>query len=87
MSAPRRGLEAAADARWLSTRSWTCAVGCRSAPGALRLLVPTEVEGSDDDIDTLVVSTAVGVHAGEVVGQLVPVDDSTSGALFALANR
>lgn len=50
--------------------------------GALRLLVPTEVEGSDDDIDTLVVSTAVGVHAGEVVGQLVPVDDSTSGALF-----
>jgi signal transduction histidine kinase len=47
------------------------------------VLVPAEVDGSGDDIDTLVVSTAVGVHAGEVVGQLVPVADSTIGAVFS----
>ncbi len=46
------------------------------------VLVPAVVDGSGADIDALVVSMAVGVHADEVVGQLVPVDDSTSGAVF-----
>jgi signal transduction histidine kinase len=33
-------------------------------------------------VDTLVVSAAVGLHAADVVGQRVPVDVSTSGAVF-----
>lgn len=46
------------------------------------VLVPTDADGSPDDVDTLIVSTAVGIHADEVVGQCVPVDGSTSGAVF-----
>lgn len=46
------------------------------------LLVPTDAELPNDEISTLVVSTAVGLHAGEVIGQLVPVDGSTTGAVF-----
>ena len=35
-----------------------------------------------DEVDTLVISAAVGLHAAEVTGQRVPVDNSTSGAVF-----
>lgn len=46
------------------------------------VLVPESVHGTDDVIETLVVSTAVGVHADEVIGQRIPVDGSTSGGVF-----
>ncbi len=46
------------------------------------VLVPTQPEGTGDDSDTLVVSTAVGAHADEVVGHEVPVNDSTTGTVF-----
>ncbi|MBI2695422.1 GAF domain-containing sensor histidine kinase [Mycobacterium nebraskense] len=46
------------------------------------VLVPADPDLPDDEVDTLVVSAAVGVHAAEVVGQRVPVDVSTSGAVF-----
>jgi len=46
------------------------------------VLVPGDPDLPDDEVDTLVVSAAVGVHAAEVVGQRVPVDASTSGAVF-----
>ena len=46
------------------------------------VLVPADPDLPDDEVDTLVVSAAVGVHAAEVVGQRVPVDASTSGAVF-----
>ena len=46
------------------------------------VLVPTDPELPATDIDALVVLTAVGVHAGEVIGQQVPVDGSTSGEVF-----
>ena len=43
------------------------------------VLVPSEADLPVDDVDTLVVSTAVGMHADEVLGQRVPVDGSTTG--------
>jgi signal transduction histidine kinase len=46
------------------------------------VLVPTDVDLPVDDVDALVVSTAVGLHADEVLGQRVPVDGSTTGAVF-----
>ncbi|OBH92324.1 histidine kinase [Mycobacterium sp. E2733] len=46
------------------------------------VLVPADPDLPDDEVDTLVVSAAVGRHAAEVVGQRVPVDASTSGAVF-----
>ncbi|WP_197506203.1 GAF domain-containing protein [Mycobacterium sp. ACS4054] len=46
------------------------------------VLVPADPDLPDDEVDTLVVSAAVGVHAAEVVGQRVPVDASTSGTVF-----
>ena len=46
------------------------------------VLVPVDADLPDDEVDTLVVSTAAGVHAGQVLGQRVPVDASTSGAVF-----
>ncbi|OBG67177.1 histidine kinase [Mycobacterium sp. E735] len=46
------------------------------------VLVPGDPDLPDDEVDTLVVSAAVGVHADEVVGQRVPVDASTSGTVF-----
>lgn len=46
------------------------------------VLVPGDADIPDDEVDTLVVSAAVGVHAAEVMGQQVPVDKSTSGSVF-----
>ncbi len=46
------------------------------------VLVPADADLPDDEVDTLVVAAAVGVHAAEVMGQRVPVDGSTSGAVF-----
>jgi signal transduction histidine kinase len=46
------------------------------------VLVPVELDLPDDQVDTLVVSAAVGIHADEVLGQRIPVDGSTSGAVF-----
>ena len=46
------------------------------------VLVPTDDDVPDDEVDTLVVDTAVGVHAEEVLGQRILVDESTSGEVF-----
>lgn len=46
------------------------------------VLVPTADDIPDNEVDTLVVDTAVGVHAEEVLGQRIPVDGSTSGEVF-----
>ena len=46
------------------------------------VLVPAEVDVPDDEVHTLVVSAAVGIKAPGVLGQRVPVQGSTSGAVF-----
>jgi signal transduction histidine kinase len=46
------------------------------------VLVPVDADLPIDEIDTLVVSAAVGLNAAEVLGQRVPVDGSTSGSVF-----
>jgi signal transduction histidine kinase len=46
------------------------------------VLVPVDADLAVDEIDTLVVSVAVGLNAAEVLGQRVPVDGSTSGRVF-----
>ncbi len=46
------------------------------------VLLPADADLPDDEIDTLVVSAAVGVYASEVMGRRVPVEGSTSGAVF-----
>lgn len=46
------------------------------------VLVPSDADLPVEDVDTLVVSTAVGRHADDVLGQRVPVDCSTTGAVF-----
>jgi signal transduction histidine kinase len=46
------------------------------------VLVPVDADQPDDEIDTLVVSAAVGLHASEVMGRRVPVAGSTSGDVF-----
>nr|WP_158021442.1 GAF domain-containing protein [Mycolicibacterium chubuense] len=46
------------------------------------VLVPVEPNEPGGEVDTLVVSAAVGVHADAVLGQLIPVDGSTSGEVF-----
>jgi signal transduction histidine kinase len=46
------------------------------------VLLPADADLPDDEIDTLVVSAAVGAHAADVMGQRVPVDGSTSGNVF-----
>lgn len=46
------------------------------------VLVPSDADLPVDDVDTLVVSAAVGLHADDVLGQRVPVDGSTTGAVF-----
>ncbi|WP_197283495.1 GAF domain-containing sensor histidine kinase [Mycobacterium sp. Marseille-P9652] len=46
------------------------------------VLVPAEADVPDDEVDTLVVSAAVGLHADQVLGQRVPVDGSTTGGVF-----
>ncbi len=46
------------------------------------VLVPADADRPDDEIDTLVVSAAVGLHAAEVIGSRVPVEGSTTGGVF-----
>ena len=46
------------------------------------VLTPVDSDLPADDIDTLFVSAAVGVHAHDVTGQQVPVEGSTSGQVF-----
>jgi signal transduction histidine kinase len=46
------------------------------------VLVPDSPMPPDDEAEMLIVSTAVGVHADEVIGQRVPVDSSTSGGVY-----
>ena len=46
------------------------------------VLVPVDPDLPVDEIDTLVVAAAEGLHASEVIGQRVPVDSSTSGGVF-----
>ena len=46
------------------------------------VLVPDDADLPIDEIDSLVVSAAVGLNASEVIGQRIPVDASTSGAVF-----
>jgi RNA polymerase sigma-70 factor (TIGR02947 family) len=46
------------------------------------VLVPDDADLPAQQVDTLVVSTAVGRHADEVIGQLVPVARSTTGGVF-----
>jgi signal transduction histidine kinase len=46
------------------------------------VLVPVDADLPADEIDTLVVSAAVGLNAAEVLGQRVPVDRSTTGSVF-----
>ncbi|ASL15162.1 two-component sensor histidine kinase [Mycobacterium intracellulare subsp. chimaera] len=46
------------------------------------VLVPVDPELPIDEIDTLVIAAAVGRNAAEVIGQRIPVDNSTSGSVF-----
>ncbi|WP_280831056.1 sensor histidine kinase [Mycolicibacterium frederiksbergense] len=46
------------------------------------VLVPSEPDKSADDNDTLTVFAAAGDHADDVIGQHVPIADSTSGRVF-----
>ncbi|WP_081284892.1 GAF domain-containing sensor histidine kinase [Mycobacterium intracellulare] len=46
------------------------------------VLVPEDADAPLEEVDTLVVSAAVGVLASDVLGQRVPVSGSTSGAVF-----
>lgn len=46
------------------------------------VLVPTDSDLPADEVDTLVVATAVGMMSEEVVGQRIPVDDSTIGGVY-----
>ncbi|MBV8349012.1 MAG: GAF domain-containing protein, partial [Mycolicibacterium sp.] len=46
------------------------------------VLVPTDSDLPPDDTDTLIVSTAVGINADQVIGQSVPVVESTTGGVF-----
>ena len=46
------------------------------------VLVPVDADLTLEEIDTLVVSAAVGLNASEVIGQRIPVDASTSGGVF-----
>ena len=46
------------------------------------VLVPSKADLPVDEVDTLVVSNAVGLYANEVLGQRVPVDGCTTGAVF-----
>jgi signal transduction histidine kinase len=46
------------------------------------VLVPIDADLPVDEVDTLVVSAAVGLHAAEVIGQRIPVEGSTSGGVF-----
>lgn len=46
------------------------------------VLVPSDSELSGEEVETLVVSAAVGLSADEVMGQRVPVEGSTTGGVF-----
>lgn len=46
------------------------------------MLVPESPDEPAAEVHTLLVSTAVGAHAPEVIGQRIPVEESTSGAVF-----
>jgi signal transduction histidine kinase len=46
------------------------------------VLIPIDADLPVDEVDTLVVSAAVGLHAAEVIGQRIPVEGSTSGSVF-----
>ena len=46
------------------------------------VLVPADPDQPSDEVDSLVVSAAVGLHADEVLGQEVPVHGSTTGEVF-----
>lgn len=46
------------------------------------VLVPDDADAPLEDVETLVVSAAVGLLASDVLGQRVPVRESTSGAVF-----
>ncbi len=45
------------------------------------LLVPSESDVIDDDIDTLVVAATAGRYSTEVIGQRIPMDRSTTGSV------
>ncbi|OBF04979.1 GAF domain-containing sensor histidine kinase [Mycobacterium sp. 852002-10029_SCH5224772] len=46
------------------------------------VLIPDDADAPLEEVETLVVSAAVGVLASDVLGQRVPVQGSTSGAVF-----
>ena len=46
------------------------------------VLVPDGADAPADQVDTLIVTTAVGLCADAVTGQQVPVDGSTTGGVF-----
>ncbi|WP_434085110.1 GAF domain-containing protein [Mycobacterium paraterrae] len=46
------------------------------------VLTPSDADLPPEEIETLIVSAAVGVHADEVIGQEIPVDRSTTGHVF-----
>lgn len=46
------------------------------------VLVPSDADLPPEDVTTLTVSTAVGLSAEEVVGQVIPVEGSTTGGVF-----
>ena len=46
------------------------------------VLVPVDADLPVDEVDVLVVAAAVGLNASEVIGQRIPVDASSSGAVF-----
>lgn len=46
------------------------------------VLVPDDPDAADDEVQTLVVSAAVGSYAGDVLGQRIPVAGSTTGEVF-----
>jgi signal transduction histidine kinase len=46
------------------------------------VLVPMDADSGSDEVNTLVVDTAVGLYAAEVVGQRIPIEGSTTGGAF-----
>ncbi|MGJ6124006.1 GAF domain-containing protein [Mycolicibacterium sp. Y3] len=46
------------------------------------VLLPEDPDEPDDEVDALVVSASVGRQADEVLGQRIPVEGSTTGAVF-----
>lgn len=46
------------------------------------VLIPEDEGESDDDVQALVIAAAVGRHADDVLGQRIPIDGSTTGAVF-----